>query len=57
MQDISREYAILFNTMTEVENELQRLKEKLMLAQQLAEEAYIAHPSKEDCADCHMQSQ
>lgn len=46
MQNISKEYAILFNTMTEVENDLQRLKERLMLAQQLAEETYISCPSE-----------
>ena len=51
MQNIPQEYAILFNAMTEVENELQRLKERLMLAQQLAEETYIACPSKEVSVD------
>lgn len=51
MQNISQEYAILFNAMTEVENELQRLKERLMLAQQLAEETYIAYPPGETSAD------
>ena len=51
MQNISQEYTILFNAMTEVENELQRLKERLMLAQQLAEETYIAYPPPETAGD------
>ena len=51
MQIISQEYAILFNAMTEVENDLQRLKERLMLAQQLAEETYIACPSENSSPD------
>lgn len=51
MQNISQEYAILFNAMTEVEDELQRLRERLMLAQQLAEETYIAYPSGETIKD------
>ena len=47
MQDISQEYIILFNAITDAEKDLRRLREKLMLAQQLAEEAYIAHPEEE----------
>ncbi len=47
MQDISQEYIILFNAITEAEKDLRRLREKLVLAQQLAEEAYIAHPAEE----------
>lgn len=45
MQDITREYIILFNAITEAENDLRRLREKLVIAQQLAEETYIAHPA------------
>ncbi len=44
MQDISQEYIILFNAITEAEKDLRRLRERLVLAQQLAEEAYIAVP-------------
>lgn len=51
MHNFSQEYAILFNAMTEVENDLQRLKERLMLAQQLAEETYISCPSETACPD------
>ncbi len=46
MQNISREYIILFNTITEVEKDLLRLREKLMSAQQLAEDVYICQPSE-----------
>lgn len=42
MQDISQEYTILFNAITEAEKDLNRLRERLMLAQQLAEEFYIS---------------
>lgn len=45
MQDISQEYIILFSAITEAEKDLRRLREKLVLAQQLAEETYIAHPA------------
>lgn len=46
MQNISREYTILFNTISEVEKDLSLLREKLILAQQLAEEVYISQPSE-----------
>lgn len=51
MQDISREYIILFNAITEAEKDLHRLREKLMLAQQLAEETYISRPPETVSAD------
>lgn len=47
MQNIPQEYAILFNAITEAEEQLQQLRGKLMLAQQLAEEAYINAPQEE----------
>lgn len=47
MQNISQEYIILFNAITEAEKDLRRLRERLVFAQQLAEEAYIALPAKE----------
>lgn len=47
MQDISREYIILFNAITQAEKDLQRLRESLILTQQLAEEAYISHSPAE----------
>ena len=46
MQNISQEYIILFNAITEAENDLRRLRERLVLAQQLAEEAFIAAPEE-----------
>lgn len=47
MQDISQEYIILFNAITEAERDLRRLRERLVLAQQIAEEVYIALPAGE----------
>ncbi len=44
MQEISQEYIILFNAITEAERELRRLREQLVLAQQLAEESYLSRP-------------
>jgi len=44
MQEISREYVILFNAITQAENDLSRLREDLIRAQQLAEETYICRP-------------
>lgn len=47
MQYISREYTILFNAITEAEKDLHRLRERLMLAQQLAEECYISQDQED----------
>lgn len=41
MENISKEYIILFNAITEAEGDLRRMRERLMLAQQLAEEEYV----------------
>lgn len=51
MQDISQEYIILFNAISEAEKDLHRLREKLITAQQLAEEIYICHPSAFTASD------
>ncbi len=51
MQNISQEYIILFNAITEAEKDLRRLRERLVLAQQLAEEAYIAYPAGPEAAE------
>ena len=48
MQNISKEYLLLFNTLTETENTLQKLYAGLIIAQQRAEELYM---SKSDTAD------
>jgi len=41
MQEISREYLLLFNTLTDVEDTLLRLRAQLMEAQRRAEELYL----------------
>ena len=42
MSEISKEYLILFNAMTKVEQMLEELRIDLMDAQRRAEEAYIS---------------
>ena len=42
MSNISQEYLLLFNAVTEAEELLRGLREKLMSGQQRAEELYIA---------------
>ncbi len=42
MSNISQEYLLLFNAVTEAEELLWALREKLMSVQQRAEELYIA---------------
>jgi hypothetical protein len=42
MQNIQKEYSILFNVITDTETELKRLYIRLMEAQQMAEELYIS---------------
>lgn len=42
MENISKEYLILFNTITDAEIALEALRQKLIAAQQLAEELYIS---------------
>ena len=44
MQNIQKEYSILFNAITDTEAELLRLHIKLIEAQQMAEEIYISEP-------------
>lgn len=41
MSDITQEYLVLFNAVTEAEQTLEQLRQRLMEAQQLAEELYI----------------
>ncbi len=50
MGNIPREYVVLFNVITETEQALKNLSEKLIQAQQLAEELYINKDAQEDCA-------
>ena len=42
MQEIAKEYLILFNAITETEEMLRAMRENLIAAQQRAEEAYIS---------------
>jgi len=46
MQNPTKEYLLLFNTITDLEQSLQELRERLVLAQCEAEELYLE--SKED---------
>ncbi|NLU23851.1 MAG: hypothetical protein GXW99_03840 [Clostridiales bacterium] len=48
MENISREYLLLFNTITDTEQELSRLNRRLILAQQRAEELFINGEEAED---------
>ena len=41
MQNIQREYLVLFNAVTEAEETLRMMREKLMAAQLLAEELFL----------------
>lgn len=45
MQQISKEYAMLFNAISDAEGVLQDLYNALILAQQTAEEIYISSDS------------
>ncbi len=42
MQTITKEYLILFNAVTEAEEALRAVREKLIAVQQLAEEVYLS---------------
>ena len=41
MQELTKEYLFLFNTITRTQQELQRLEEALLQAQRTAEEPYL----------------
>ena len=41
MQELTKEYLFLFNTITRTQQELQRLEEALLQAQRMAEELYL----------------
>jgi hypothetical protein len=49
MQNLSKEYALLFNTLTDTEVALEQLRASLIAAQQRAEELYISAPDFPDC--------
>lgn len=45
MKPITREYLLLFNTMTDLEQSLYQLRQRLILAQQQAEELFLEDES------------
>ena len=45
MKPIAREYLLLFNTITDMEETLLRLQERLVSAQQQAEELFLSEDS------------
>ncbi len=47
MQNLSKEYLLLFNTITDLEQSLQELRERLVLAQCEAEELYLEEKESE----------
>lgn len=49
MHNITREYLLLFHTLTDMQEELLRLRDRMMLAQAAAEELYLeeGEPAKE----------
>jgi len=51
MQNISKEYLLLFNTLTELEQSLMELRDRIVFAQQEAEEYYLQHT--EDSGEIH----
>lgn len=42
MENLTKEYLLLFNALTDVEQTLQELRERVVSAQQAAEELYIS---------------
>ena len=48
MRKISREYSILFNAITDIENDLARIRARLIKTQQDVEEAYINDDENDD---------
>ena len=42
MENLSKEYLLLFNVLTDVEQRLRELRERVISAQQAAEELYIS---------------
>lgn len=47
MDNISKEYLILFNAITDAEHELERMRKKLIRVQQQAEELFIERDENE----------
>lgn len=51
MKSISKEYLLLFNTISDVEIILQQLRERLLQVQQEAEELFLDDPKDEQEQD------
>lgn len=51
MQNLSKGYLMLFNTLTQTEEALARLRSDLMAAQQQAEELYLEADTDQDGCD------
>ena len=47
MQNLSKDYLVLFNAVTDAEEVLRRLRAELMEAQRLAEELFMEQPEAE----------
>ena len=50
MVEISKEYVLLFNAITETEQALRQLQERLMFVQRQAEELYL-QAEEEECEE------
>ncbi len=48
MKEISKEYLLLFNALTDTEKELQRLRNDLLAVQQQAEELFLNEEEEEE---------
>lgn len=48
MREISKEYLLLFNALTDTEEALSRLRNELLSVQQQAEELYLSGSDDED---------
>ena len=48
MKEISKEYLLLFNALTDTEKELQRLRNDLLAVQQQAEELFLNEEEDEE---------
>lgn len=51
MSNITKEYLFLFNTITDTESALEKLRQQLIAAQQRAEELFLAESDEEPPAD------
>ena len=52
MDTLTKEYALLFNAITDAEEVLQRLREELISVQRQAEELFLGRSPKEESQEC-----